>query len=61
LRSQASAYAGRVIPEARGEGDAILERAKGYRVQTIAEATGQAARFVKVLKEYEQAVEISAG
>jgi membrane protease subunit HflK len=55
LQNQASAYAGRVIPEARGEGEAILERAKGYQQQAVAEAVGRAARFVKVLDEYTKA------
>jgi modulator of FtsH protease HflK len=59
LQNQASAYAGRVIPEARGEGEAILQRAKGYREQTIAEATGQSARFVKVSDEYKKAPDVT--
>jgi modulator of FtsH protease HflK len=59
LQNQASAYAGRVIPEARGEGEAILQRAKGYREQTVAEATGQSARFVKVLDAYEKAPDVT--
>ena len=56
---QASAYAGRTIPEARGEAEAILQRAKGYRQQTVAEATGQAARFVSVLGEYKKAPDVT--
>jgi hypothetical protein len=34
-----------VIPEAGGEAEAILQRAKGYQQQTVAEATGQSARL----------------
>jgi len=59
LQNQAFTYAGRVIPEARGEGEAIMQRAKGYREQTIAEAAGQAARFVKVLGQYEKAPDVT--
>ena len=59
LQNQASAYAGRTIPEARGEAEAILQRAKGYRQQTVAEATGQAARFVSVLGEYKKAPDVT--
>jgi membrane protease subunit HflK len=59
LQNQASAYAGRVIPEARGEGEAILQRAKGYREQTIAEATGQSARFGKVFDKYKKAPDVT--
>jgi len=59
LRNQASAYAGRMIPEARGEAEAILQGANGYRQQAIAEATGRAARFVKVLDEYTKAPDVT--
>ncbi len=59
LQNQAFAYAGRMIPEARGEAEAILQRAKGYRQQAVAEATGQAARFVKVLDEYTKAPNVT--
>ena len=34
------AYANRVVPEARGEAAAILQKAEGYREQTVAEARG---------------------
>jgi modulator of FtsH protease HflK len=59
LQNQAFAYAGRIVPEGRGEAEAILQRAKGYRQQTVAEATGQAARFVKVLDEYTKAPDVT--
>jgi modulator of FtsH protease HflK len=59
LQNQASAYAGRVIPEARGEGEAILQRASGYREQAVAEAAGQSARFVKILDEYTKAPDVT--
>jgi membrane protease subunit HflK len=48
-----------VVPEARGEAEAILQRAKGYQRQTVAEATGQSARFVKVVEEYRKAPEVT--
>ena len=59
LQNQAFAYAGRVVPEARGEAEAILQRAKGYQQQTVAEATGQSARFVRVVEEYKKAPEVT--
>jgi membrane protease subunit HflK len=59
LQNQAFAYAGRVVPEARGEAEAILQRAKGYQRQTVAEATGQSARFLKVVEEYKKAPEVT--
>jgi membrane protease subunit HflK len=33
--------------------------AKGYRQQAVAEATGQASRFVKVLDEYTKAPDVT--
>jgi modulator of FtsH protease HflK len=59
LQNQAFAYAGRVVPEARGEAEAILQRAKGYQQQAVAEATGQSARFVKVVEEYKKEPEVT--
>jgi membrane protease subunit HflK len=59
LQSQASAYASRMIPEARGEAEAILQRAKAYQQQATAEATGQSARFVKILEEYQKAPDVT--
>lgn len=53
-RNQAFGEAGRIIPEARGEAEAILQGARGYRQQAAAKATGQTARFVKVLDEYKK-------
>ena len=48
-----------MVPEARGEAEAILQRAKGYQQQAVAEATGQSARFVKVVEEYKKAPEVT--
>jgi membrane protease subunit HflK len=44
-----------VVPEARGEAERILQGARAYKEQTVAEATGQTARFLKVYEEYEKA------
>lgn len=38
-RNQAFGEAGRIIPEARGEAQAILQGARGYRQQAAAKAT----------------------
>src|SRR5262249_61110257 len=45
----------RVVPEARGRVAQITQAAEAYREQTVAEATGQTARFVKVYDEYKKA------
>jgi modulator of FtsH protease HflK len=59
LQNDALTYAGRVIPEARCEAERILQGAKGYQLQTIAEASGQSARFLKSLGEYKKAPDVT--
>jgi membrane protease subunit HflK len=46
-------------PAPSGEADRIIANAEGYRDQTIAEATGQAARFLKVYEEYKKAPDVT--
>jgi membrane protease subunit HflK len=36
-----------------------LQRAKAYQQQATAEATGQSARFVKILEEYQKAPDVT--
>ena len=55
LQLEATAYANRVVPEARGDAVRLLEEARGYRDQVIAEAEGQADRFNAIYAEYSQA------
>ena len=45
LINEAQAYAGDVVPRARGEAKARLEIARGYRIGRANRATGDAARF----------------
>jgi modulator of FtsH protease HflK len=59
LQNDALTYAGRVVPEARGEAERILQGAKGYQLQTVAEATGQSARFLKVQEVYKTAPDVT--
>ena len=44
-----------VVPEARGRAAQITQAADAYRQQTVAEATGQTARFLKIYEEYKKA------
>ena len=48
-----------VVPKARGEAERILQAAPAYREQTVADATGQSARFLKVYEEYKKASEVT--
>ncbi|MGL1432790.1 FtsH protease activity modulator HflK, partial [Vibrio parahaemolyticus] len=52
-------YAEQVVPVAKGDADRITANAQGYRDQTVAEATGQATRFLKVYEEYKKAPEVT--
>jgi modulator of FtsH protease HflK len=53
--NEARTYASRVVPEARGRAAQITQAAIAYRQQTVAEATGQTARFLKIYEEYKKA------
>jgi membrane protease subunit HflK len=59
LSNEAQAYANRVVPEARGKAAAIVQTAEGYKLQTVAEATGQVARFNKIYEQYKKAPEVT--
>lgn len=59
LQLNATAYANRVIPEARGDAARLLQQAEAYRDSVIAEAQGQADRFNAIYDEYRQAPEVT--
>jgi membrane protease subunit HflK len=59
LRSEAEAYANRIIPQARGEAAHIVQDAEAYRQQVIATATGEAQRFDSVYQEYKKAPQVT--
>ncbi|MGO9133288.1 MAG: FtsH protease activity modulator HflK [Methylovirgula sp.] len=59
MRNEAQAYANSIVPTARGKAAAILQEAEGYRLQTVAQATGQASRFDQVYAEYKKAPEVT--
>jgi modulator of FtsH protease HflK len=59
LQNEAASYANRILPEARGEAERILQGARAYREQTVAEATGQTARFLKIYEQYKKAPEVT--
>ena len=59
LQNNASTYASRIVPEARGNAERILQDAKGFQLQTVAEAVGQTARFLKIQGEYTKAPDVT--
>ena len=53
--NEANAVAESVVPRSRGGAQKQIEQANGYREQVIARAEGEAARFEKLLTEYQAA------
>ena len=59
LQNEATTYANRVVPEAKGKAAAIVQAAEGYKLQTVAEATGQVSRFNQIYEQYKKAPEVT--
>jgi modulator of FtsH protease HflK len=55
LSLAAQAYSNDLIPRARGQAVRQVQDAQAYRARNIAEAEGEAQRFLKLLAEYERA------
>lgn len=51
----AQAYSNDILPRARGEAAARIEDAEAYRAQKVANAEGEADRFVRIMSEYQRA------
>jgi len=58
-RLDATAYANQVVPRARGVSARLTQAAEAYRESVIAQAEGDADRFVAVYNEYAQAPEVT--
>ena len=54
-KNEGQAYANDVVPRARGAASRLLQESEGYRSRVIANAEGEAARFSKILAEYQKA------
>ena len=59
LKQTAQAYAGTVIPEAKGIAAKLQTEAEAYQQTTIATATGDAERFEKILDQYHKAPQVT--
>jgi modulator of FtsH protease HflK len=59
FKQDAQAYANKRLGDARGEASQVREGALGYRDQVIAEATGEAQRFVSIYDEFAKAPEVT--
>jgi membrane protease subunit HflK len=58
-RSEAEAYASKVVPEARGQAARVRTVAEGYKTAEIARATGDSERFTLLLAQYQAAPEVT--
>ncbi|MGF1613216.1 MAG: FtsH protease activity modulator HflK [Gammaproteobacteria bacterium] len=54
-KNQARAYAADVLPRARGDANAVRERALAYQQRVVAVAEGETDRFLDVMREYNKA------
>lgn len=59
LRFEANTYANTVVPKARGQAAQITQRAEAYREQIVAEADGEAKRFLSIYTEYKKAKDVT--
>jgi membrane protease subunit HflK len=56
---EATTYANGIIPRARGAAQRVLQDSEAYRDRVIADAEGEAARFVALLTEYQKAPRVT--
>ena len=59
VKNEARAFAADILPKARGEANAIVERSQAYKQRVISLATGESARFSSVLEEYQKAPDVT--
>lgn len=57
--TEARAYASKQEPTAQGRAERVLQEAQAYKQEVVAKATGEVARFLKLLPEYEAAPEVT--
>ena len=51
----AQTYANDIVPKARGRAASVIEGARAYRTQALANAEGETSRFLQLAAEYQQA------
>ena len=57
--NQAEGYRNDVMPKARGEAEAMIRDAEGFKESRIKRSEGDAAKFTTILKEYRKAKSIT--
>ena len=59
IKTKPKAYANEIVPQARGEAARMIQDALAYKEMVIANAEGDADRFLKLLKEYKRAPDVT--
>jgi len=59
LVKEAEGYREDVLPKARGKAEAIIRAAEAYKAERVKHAQGDADRFLTILKEYENAKDVT--
>jgi membrane protease subunit HflK len=59
LQNEAQRYALTIVPEARGQAQARIRNAEGYKLEVVANAEGETERFSQLLQEYSKAPEVT--
>jgi membrane protease subunit HflK len=59
LQNEAERYALTIVPEARGQAQARIRNAEGYKLEVVANAEGEVGRFTQLLQEYEKAPKVT--
>ncbi len=59
VRNEAEAYRNDIVPRARGDAARIVAEGQGAKQASVAQATGQTQRFLSVLKQYQQAKDVT--
>ncbi len=57
--NEANAYRNDVVPKARGDAQSMLEDAEAYRTRVLKSSQGETERFIRLLKEYQRAPEVT--
>ncbi len=57
--NEALQYRNQVVPEARGEAQAMIQEAEAYKESQVAIARGEAARFISIYEEYRKAPRVT--
>jgi membrane protease subunit HflK len=57
--SEAHAFKNMILPQARGEAEALIKSAEAYRENKTNRALGESGRFLAVLEEYQKAPQVN--